>query len=140
MPLAILKSKLVLGEGKDEELFMSALHQHLGITDVPDVQVLSYDGKLRLPVMLKAIQGATGFGGVSSIGKVRDADRLPAESVFSSVCSTMGHQDINLPVPTSLLQLARRPGNPASRFLSCRITSSQECWRICARRRFHRFR
>ena len=79
MPLAILKSKLVLGEGKDEALFMSALHQHLGITDVPDVQVLSYDGKLRLPVMLKAIQGATGFGGVSSMNFAYEA------SIYSDI-------------------------------------------------------
>ena len=104
MPLEILKSKLVLGEGKDEALFMGALHQHLGIMDVP---VLSDDGKPKLPLMLKAIQGATGFGGVSSIGIVRDADMLLAESAFSSVCITLRQQDINLPVPTSLASIGK---------------------------------
>jgi hypothetical protein len=98
----ITKPKLLLGEGKDEINFFSALLVHLGINDV---QVDEYGGKHRLPAGLKGITNRTGFDQVISLGITRDADHADdtddnaviAQRAFQSVCGALAHANLSIP-------------------------------------------
>src|SRR5262249_6952778 len=67
----IARSKLLLGEGREEELFFEAL---LKFMNVPDVQIESYGGKDKLPAYLATLSTRPGFAGLTSIAITRDAD------------------------------------------------------------------
>ncbi len=106
--LVISRPKLILGEGKEEERFFTALLCHMGIDDVQAVQ---YYGKDRMQAGLNAIRMASGFANVVSIGITRDADFSPNPSVqpcdvaFQSVCGNLA--SANLPFPHSLGQTSQ---------------------------------
>ncbi len=85
--------KLLVVEGKDEELFFSALCQHLGLNDI---QVLPIGGKTQLRRNLDGLTKVTGFSEVKALGIIRDADNDP-KAAFQSVCSALG--SVGLPVP-----------------------------------------
>ena len=112
---AIAKPKLLLGEGKDELEFFEALLRHLKIDDV---QPMKYEGKSRLRPVLETIIQMPDFHTVTSIGITRDADfpKSPADqavdSAFKSICGTLRHANIALPVPTALMQKATRLDKP----------------------------
>jgi hypothetical protein len=90
----VRSSRLVLGEGKDEERFIGWLLSKLGQTDS---QVLSYGGKYRLREFLKAVVSSRGFEGVQRLVITRDADQSP-ESAFQSVCDAL--KGAALPCPS----------------------------------------
>jgi len=92
----IEKSKILIVEGKDEELFF---HSLLGFLSVEEVQVMPIGGKTRLTENLRALQNATDFDQVVSLGIVRDGNSSPA-SAFQSVCSSL--RTLNLPTPSVL--------------------------------------
>ena len=104
MALEIKRSKLLIVEGKEDELFFSAFCHHLRLNDI---QVLSIGGKTNLPSNLKALKKATNFSQVTALGIIRDADE-DANAAFQSVCSALQHA--GLPIPTKPMTPA--PGHP----------------------------
>lgn len=89
--------KLLLVEGRDEELVLGALLRHLGIRDV---QVQSYGGKNRLGYFLATVAGEPNFEQIQSLGIVRDAD-ADARAALQSVQS--GLRNGGLPAPQDFL-------------------------------------
>lgn len=112
--MAIIKPKLLLGEGIEEVYFFNALLDHLGITDV---QVDQYDGKNKIAAGLKAIKDRSGFiNQVVSVGVTLDADyaddpaddAAAAQRAFLSVSGALA--SANLPVPIApMVKAAGRP-------------------------------
>ena len=92
--------KLLLVEGRDEELVLGALLRHLGIHDV---QVQNYGGKNRLGYFLVSLTGEPNFDQIQSLGIVRDADDN-AHSALESVQS--GLRNVGLPIPQTFLSPA----------------------------------
>ena len=91
------KPKLLLVEGRDEELVLGALLRHLGICDV---QVQNYGGKNRLGYFLATVTGEPNFDRIQSLGIVRDADDN-AHSALESVQSSL--RNVDLPIPQTFL-------------------------------------
>ena len=60
-PRPIAATRILLGEGKEEELFLQALLKHLGIAGV---QVENYEGKPKLAPYLRALKNRPGFAQV----------------------------------------------------------------------------
>ncbi|NES75522.1 MULTISPECIES: DUF3226 domain-containing protein [unclassified Okeania] len=67
----IKKSKLIIGEGKEDEMFFSKLIEYL---EINDIQVDSYGGKDNLNNYLKTLHLIPGFSNLRSLGITRDAD------------------------------------------------------------------
>lgn len=93
--LAIVKTKLLLGEGKEEVRFFGALLQHLNISEI---QVEEYGGKPKLASFLRMAVGSPDFASLISVGVTRDADD-DANAAFQSVCSAL--QSARLAVPNA---------------------------------------
>lgn len=91
------KPNLLLVEGRDEELVLSALLRHLGIYDV---QVQGYGGKNRLRYFLTTVTNEPNFDQIQSIGIVRDADNN-AQAALQSVQSSL--RNVGLPAPQTFL-------------------------------------
>ena len=94
------ESKLLLVEGRDEELVLGAFLRHLAIADVP---VQGYGGKDRLKQFLEALLEEVAFAQIQSIGIVRDADDN-ARSALQSVQSSL--RNVGLPAPQNFLEPA----------------------------------
>ncbi len=97
--LKIQKSKILVVEGKDEELFFQALLSYLDLTDI---QILPVGGKSRLAANIKAVKNLPDFGSVSVLAVIRDADSN-AQGAFQSVKDALSKA--SLPCPTNLGQL-----------------------------------
>ena len=104
MALEIKHPKLLIVEGKEDELFFSAFCHHLGLNDI---QVLSIGGKTNLPSNLKALKKATNFSQVTALGIIRDADE-DANAAFQSVCSALQHAGLPKP-PKPMTPSSERP-------------------------------
>ncbi|HLP91736.1 MAG TPA: DUF3226 domain-containing protein [Nostocaceae cyanobacterium] len=89
----ISKSKLLIGEGKDEVLFFNKLLEHLNINDI---QVEPYNGTDKLGNYLRNLSLRPGYRELISLGVIRDAD-LSANNTFDSVCGML--KNAKLPVP-----------------------------------------
>ena len=96
----ITKPKLLLVEGKDEVTLFGKLLADLAIENV---EIRDIMGKTRFRERIKALPQISGFGGVASIGIVRDADTDP-RGAFDSICGAL--QAAGLPRPTEPLQPA----------------------------------
>ena len=70
-PKTIEKPKLIIGEGRDEESFFSALIKYL---EIDDIQVNYYGGKDKLKNYLKGLHLIPGFSKLRSLLITRDAD------------------------------------------------------------------
>jgi hypothetical protein len=93
----IEKSHVLVVEGKDEELFFTALIDSFkNELNLPDIQILPIGGKTNLPRNLKALVNSPGFSKIISLGIVRDADEN-ARAAFQSICSAL--KFVGLPVP-----------------------------------------
>jgi predicted ATP-dependent endonuclease of OLD family len=79
-PRPIEATRMLLGEGVEEELFLNALLKHLGISGM---QVENYGGKNNLAPFLKALKNRSGFVQVQKLGILRDADDNPAGAAAS---------------------------------------------------------
>jgi hypothetical protein len=100
MPVAtdqIVKPKLLIGEGKDEQVFCEALLRHLGLTGV---QVGEYGGKDKLADVLYAFPRRPDFPQVVSLGILRDADG-DAGGAFQKVCTALRNANLAYPVAHS---------------------------------------
>ena len=99
-PIQITERVLLVVEGRDEQLFFTALMQHMGQSGI---QVLPVGGKTQLAPNLAALVRTVGFADVCALGIVRDADQ-DAQAAFQSVCEAL--RAAGLPVPLDVLQLA----------------------------------
>jgi hypothetical protein len=93
IPLELDKPKLLIGEGKDEELIFGALLSHLKIYDV---KVENYRGKHKLLDYLDALKVRPGFASLISLGITRDAD-IDALSAFTSVSNHLSNRGFATP-------------------------------------------
>lgn len=93
--------RLLAVEGKDECNFFASL---LRYERMDGVQPVDIGGKDKFQVDLPLLTILPGFRNVEVIGFIRDAEDLPANSAFVSICETLRKN--NLPVPTSLNNLA----------------------------------
>jgi len=87
----VTKKTLLIVEGKEDELFFSALANHLGLTRL---QVLGVGGKTQLRGNLKA--PPPGFRSVTSLGIIRDANSDP-QGAFKSVCDALQNAGLTAP-------------------------------------------
>lgn len=94
--IQIEKPKILIVEGRDDELFFSSL---LNSTSVGDVQVMPIGGKTQLTKNLKALQNAPNFDRIESMGIIRDGDSDP-QGAFQSVCNSL--TTVNLHAPSTL--------------------------------------
>lgn len=102
MSIKIVRPKLLIVEGRDEEMFFgAALQDHLGLTDI---QVMPIGGKSKLPQSLAALVLDPAFPTVQSLAIIRDADVtapgatvVSADQAFQSICGSL--QRVNLPCP-----------------------------------------
>jgi hypothetical protein len=92
-PTELSKPKLLIGEGREEELFFTAFLAYLNISDV---QVEQYGGKQALPRYLRTLRLRPGYLQIVSLGITRDADNS-AQSAFQSICTSLS--SASLPVP-----------------------------------------
>lgn len=67
----IEKSKLIIGEGKEDVMFLSQLIEYL---EINDIQVNYYGGKDNLSNYLNNLPLIPGFSNLRSLGITRDAD------------------------------------------------------------------
>ena len=92
-PETIRNKKLLLGEGREEFFFFSALLEHLKIADV---QVESYGGKDNLRNFLATLILRPGFSNLLTVAVTRDADASP-RAAFESVCTTLTRASFDKP-------------------------------------------
>ncbi len=90
----IKSDRLLLVEGKDEEAFFDKVFQH---QDITGVQTRDAGGKDKFKSTFHYLSSTDGFSKVRSLGIVRDAERNPASSAFTSICSTL--EKYSLPTP-----------------------------------------
>lgn len=93
--IRITERRILVVEGREEEMFFGALMIHLGLDGI---QILGIGGKNQLPRNLKALMLSPGFAHVASIGIARDAD---ADAAFQSVHAAL--RSAGLPAPASPL-------------------------------------
>lgn len=92
--ITITKDKLLVVEGKDEELFFSAaLEKHI---ETRDIQVLPIAGKTRLREYLEGLKRDAHFPEVISLAVIRDADESPVSALQSVHDALKSH---GLPAP-----------------------------------------
>jgi hypothetical protein len=70
-PITITQPKLLLGEGREEQLFFTALLKFMNISNM---EILTYNGKDNLSAYLKTLPKISGFSNLISLGITRDAD------------------------------------------------------------------
>jgi hypothetical protein len=112
MSTKIVKPKLLVVEGRDEEMFFdAALRDHLGLTNI---QIMPIGGKTKLSLNLSALVNDVGFPLVQSLAVLRDADltvpgstAVSAAQAFQSVCGSLQH--VGLPCPVAHGQFAVGP-------------------------------
>jgi hypothetical protein len=100
----IEQKRLLAVEGKDECNFFSALLVNLSISRV---QVVDIGGKNKFSVELPLIMNLEGFGVLSVVGFVRDAEEHTAGSAFDSICATLKKN--HLPMPTTTASVVAGP-------------------------------
>lgn len=93
-PRPLQQPILLLGEGREEELFFTELLKALGRTDVA---VRQYRGKDRLRTDLAALTQQAGFGGVRTLAITRDADDSE-EAAFRSVVGALRNIKLDAPM------------------------------------------
>lgn len=78
---SIEKPALLIGEGREEELFFCAMVNHLGLSS--SIQVTQYGGKDKLAGFLAGLKAQTTFSKLSALGITRDADLDHAAALAS---------------------------------------------------------
>lgn len=89
----INQPKLLIGEGKEEEIFFSELIKSIG---VKNILVTSYGGKDNLVNFLETLPLIPGFNNLESLGITRDADNS-SNSAFQSICSALNRNNFKHP-------------------------------------------
>ncbi len=105
MPAPIIKSKILLVEGKDEVYVFGELLSDLNLYD--GIQLIDMGGKDQFEDRIQELVNTrSGFENIKSIGIVRDADNHP-KATFDSICSVL--KKVKLPKPKAPLQPAEGP-------------------------------
>lgn len=91
--LEIDKPKLVIGEGKEEVAFFSALLRHLKLEDI---KIGQYGGKGELGSFIRKLTRFSGFSNLDSLGVTCDADNS-FERTFQSVQSALRNASLSVP-------------------------------------------
>src|ERR1043166_9714581 len=97
-PIQISARKLLIVEGRDEQIIFEELCRRLG---VGGVQVIEARGKNRFSDRLPVITKLRGFSDVKAVVLMRDAEE-DARSAFESLRSVL--RSCGLPVPSAELQ------------------------------------
>ena len=92
--------KILIVEGKEDEIMFSALLSSLQITDI---KIKPIGGKQNIGKNLLDFVKARNFHSIRSLGIIRDADDNPS-GAFASVCSAL--KNAGLPVPNAPLIIA----------------------------------
>ncbi|NET46055.1 DUF3226 domain-containing protein [Okeania sp. SIO2B3] len=106
----IEKSKLILGEGKEDVMFLSQLIEYL---EINNIQVNSYGGKDNLNNYLKTLPLIPGFSNLRSLGITRDADKSfddASKSIEYSLKQHKLNQIENLKIEKFILPENSSPG------------------------------
>ena len=90
----VTRSRQLLVEGRDEELFFGAFLRNL---QMEEVQVRNYQGKDNLRNYLEIFSGMADMDQVHSIGIVRDADDS-AQSALQSVQGSLRNAGLAVPI------------------------------------------
>jgi hypothetical protein len=101
VPLKILKSKILIVEGRDDLEFFEALVNKLQISDI---QIIDFNGKYGWREKLSGLIQDRNFIKVISLGLIRDAD-LNATDTFRSVKNALKAN--GLPIPNRPLTAAK---------------------------------
>jgi hypothetical protein len=107
----ITHPKMLLVEGKDEELFFEKLFTHVGVSDVGIRQLW---GKDQLATNLRLFMNDKGYEKVIAFAIVRDAD-TNSENTFQSVVDTLKSQ--GLPVPKRNEEFVNKAGKKVGVFI-----------------------
>ncbi|MCL5055020.1 MAG: hypothetical protein M1169_03640 [Firmicutes bacterium] len=91
--IVIEKSKLLIVEGNHEKEFFEAMLSYLKLTDI---QIIPAGGKTLILRDLPVLAKSAGFGIVTSIAVVRDADDNPNRA-FQSVCEALKKSGLLVP-------------------------------------------
>ena len=90
---SITKEKILVVEGEDEKRFFK---EFLNFLDIPNVQILKYDGKNNLKNRLKVWVRDSNFRNVTTFGIIIDADNDP-HATFQSVCDILRNVGLSPP-------------------------------------------
>ncbi|MCS7137246.1 MAG: DUF3226 domain-containing protein [Deltaproteobacteria bacterium] len=93
MAVQVNKTRVLVVEGRDEEMFFGAFVEYLGLQNV---QILPIGGKKKLRRNLKALVSSPNFFKVVSLGIIIDAN-LDPKGAFQSVRDAL--RSVNLPAP-----------------------------------------
>jgi len=91
--ISITNPRLLVVEGKDECLFFQALLTKLKL---PNIQIISYDGKAKLRDFIGALIVTPGYSDVTILGISRDADENP-QTAYQSVMDALRRYNLALP-------------------------------------------
>lgn len=97
IPKKISKSRVIITEGREDELFFDALINYLTLNDI---QILPIGGKTELRKYLRALIKVSGFDEIKSLGIARDANSDP-RAALQSVRDAL--RSIGLPAPERTL-------------------------------------
>lgn len=97
----IKKEKLLLVEGKDEEIFFKTLFKK---REISDIQIMESGGKDQFSKKLPEIIKLPDFRIISSLAVIRDADN-DAKAAFKSVCSALENNNLQIPKKFSSFSL-----------------------------------
>ena len=101
------EKKLLLVEGKDEEVFFEALFRKRNISRI---QVMESGGKEQFEKVLPEIIKLSNFHTVPSLAVVQDADQS-ADTTFKRICSVLENNDLKAPdKPASFISGSPRIG------------------------------
>jgi len=89
----IKSKKLLLVEGKDEEVFFETF---LKIKKIDGIQIIPSGGKHQFQKLLPIIKKAPGFDEISSLAVIQDAD-MDADKAFQGICSVLNNNDVKSP-------------------------------------------
>ena len=89
----IKSQKLLLVEGKDEEVFFKIF---LKRKKIDGIQIMSSGGKHQFQTLFPRIKKAPGFDEINSLAVIHDAD-MDAYKAFQSICSVLNNNDMKSP-------------------------------------------
>jgi hypothetical protein len=123
---------LLVVEGRDMWEFFGALSQQLGLQN--QIEIRDPGGITDWPDFLRALPELAGFGGVVSLGLVRDSETDPGQA-FREVCAAL--RGGSLPVPAAVLQPTPSPPAPRVTLMLLPDASTPGmletlCWRALA--------
>ncbi|MEM1169908.1 MAG: DUF3226 domain-containing protein [Cyanobacteria bacterium P01_H01_bin.35] len=126
-PKSIEKPKLIIGEGRDEESFFSALIKHL---EIDEIQFLDYEGKTNTNKFLKGLHLIPGFSNLRSLLITRDADQsfhTASQSIDDSIRRHKLNEKKNLTIKTYIFPDNKSPGMLEDLYLRTVDSSDMVC-------------